>query len=125
MKFIFSVDTEGNASSMGRLKSDNDNVVTSATFPNKEPREGYEAILKYNVEEGIHWEYIQIPAAKMRERAYEQFKCIEYGEELLTVDEANKLWQEYQAEGSRRAEELTDLIAAAKARIRELYPDEN
>lgn len=41
-----------------------------------------------------------------------------------TVDEANRKWQEYQAEGNSKANRLTALIANAKATIREQYPDE-
>lgn len=61
---------------------------------------------------------------ELRERMYETEKCITYAGELLTVDEANKRWQEYQAEGNAKAAELTALIAAAKAAIRDQYPDE-
>ena len=46
------------------------------------------------------------------------------GGKMLTVDEANRKWQEYQAEGNSKANELTTLIANAKATIREQYPDE-
>ena len=42
---------------------------------------------------------------------------------MLTVDEANRKWQEYQAESNSKANELTTLIANAKATIREQYPD--
>ena len=42
----------------------------------------------------------------------------------MTVDEANKRWQEYQAENNAKSSELTALIAAAKAAVRERYPDE-
>ena len=41
----------------------------------------------------------------------------------MTVDEANALWIKYQAENNVKAAELTTLIAAAKATIREKYPD--
>lgn len=43
---------------------------------------------------------------------------------MLTVDEANRKWQEYQAEGNSKANGLTTMIANAKATIREQYPDE-
>ena len=43
---------------------------------------------------------------------------------MLTVDEANRKWHEYQAEGNSKANELTTMIANAKATIREQYPDE-
>ena len=59
-----------------------------------------------------------------RERAYETDKVISYEGKMLTVDEANRKWQEYQAEGNTKANELTTMIANAKATIREQYPDE-
>ena len=43
---------------------------------------------------------------------------------MLTVDEANRKWEEYQAENNVKSSELTALIAAAKAAVRERYPDE-
>lgn len=125
MKYVFTVDTNGYAKSIGKIMVDTDEVVAVHDYPPREYRPGYTAALKYDPNEGLYWEYTQIPAAQMRENAYETYKCISYENALITVDEANKLWEEYEAEGSRRAEELTDLIAAAKARIRELYPDEN
>ena len=125
MKYIFCVNPDGEARRAGMTSGGYDTVVSQDNFPAREYREGYEAVLMYNEEDGVHWEYVKIPAAKRREHAYETLKCITYGDQLLTVDEANKLWQEYEAEGSDRAPELTALIAAAKAQIREMYPDEN
>lgn len=61
---------------------------------------------------------------ELRERAYETEKVITFENELMTVDEANKRWQEYQAENNAKSSELTALIAAAKAAVRERYPDE-
>ena len=43
---------------------------------------------------------------------------------MLTVDEANRKLQEYQAEDNSKAIVLTTMIANAKATIRERYPDE-
>lgn len=61
-----------------------------------------------------------------REQAYETERIIEYGDELITVDEANKLWYQYAAEGrSEVTDELTQKIADAKNEIRRMYPDEN
>ena len=125
MKYIFCVNPDGSAKRAGITPSGYDVVVAQNDFPAREYREGYTAVLKYSEELGVHWEYVKIPAARRRELAYETFKCIPYGDALLTVDEANKLWQEYEAEGSSLAAILTDLIAAAKADIREMYPDEN
>jgi len=125
MKYIFCVNPDGEARRAGITTGGYDTVVSQDNFPAREYREGYEAVLMYNEEDGVHWEYVKIPAAKRRERAYETLKCISYGDALLTVDEANKLWQEYEAEGSSLASILTDLIATAKAQIREMYPDEN
>ena len=125
MKYIFCVNPDGEARRAGMTSGGYDTVVSQDNFPAREYREGYEAVLMYNEEDGVHWEYIPIPASKKRERAYESYKCITYGDLLMTVDEANKMWIEYEAEGSLKAAELSDLIAAAKAMIREMYPDEN
>ena len=67
------------------------------------------------------------PAAReKRERAYETERIIEYGDEMITVDEANKLWYQYAAEGrSEVTDELTQKIAEAKNEIRRMYPEEN
>lgn len=61
---------------------------------------------------------------ELRERAYETDKVISYEGKMLTVDEANRKWQEYQAEGNNKANELTTMIANAEVAIREKYPDE-
>lgn len=65
-----------------------------------------------------------------REHAYEtmrykadQTPLILWREEALTVNEANKKWMIYSAEGSEIANELSVLIVMAKSYIREIYPD--
>ncbi|QHI71470.1 hypothetical protein [Aminipila terrae] len=65
-----------------------------------------------------------------REHAYEtmrykadQTPLILWKEEALTVNEANKKWMMYSAEGSEIANELSVLIVMAKSYIREIYPD--
>ena len=73
---------------------------------------------------GIVPEPEQPTPAELREQAYETEPLIEWQGELLTVDAANDLWLKYSAEGSEVADTLSTLIAAAKAHIRELYPDE-
>lgn len=63
--------------------------------------------------------------AEKRENAYEVDAIIEWQGDQITVDDANKLWQAYTAEGKVSiAQELTAKIAEAKAQIREEYPDE-
>lgn len=62
--------------------------------------------------------------AEKREEAYNTERLIEYDGKLLTVTEAAQLWQYYAAEGSEKATALTVLIAEAKAKIREEYPDD-
>lgn len=57
-------------------------------------------------------------AEKRRETAYNTEPCVEWEDEMITVTEAAQLWQYYAAEGSGKAEQLTALIAAAKAEIR-------
>ena len=59
-----------------------------------------------------------------RELAYETEKIINYEGELITVDEANKKFWIYLAEGNEeKVAELTALILEAKNKIREMYPD--
>lgn len=59
-----------------------------------------------------------------REQAYETRACVEYDGQTLTVDAANKLYLAYSAEGqTARAQELSTLIAVAKAAIRAEFPD--
>lgn len=65
-----------------------------------------------------------VTPAQQREEAYNTEKIIEWEGNLLTVTEAAQLWQYYAAEGNGKANVLTELIAQAKATIREKYPDE-
>ncbi len=62
--------------------------------------------------------------AEQREAAYNTAKIIPWDNGYITVTEAAQLWQYYAAEGNPKAEELTALIAAAKAQIREEYAEE-
>lgn len=67
---------------------------------------------------------IPIPS-KQREEAYNTQAVISFDGEMLTVTQASQKWQYYAAEGNTiKTNELTALIAEAKARIREQYPDE-
>lgn len=105
-------------------QSSYDQLIEQETYPAREYHENTHAVLSYNEEQGIHWEYIPYTPKEMRERVYETEKIISYEGDMLTVDEANRKWQEYQAEGNSKANGLTILIANAKATIREQYPDE-
>ena len=75
------------------------------------------------------WTAGEIPApieptpAKMREKAYNTQKLIEWDGGMLTVTDAATLWQYYAAEGSEKADMLSALIAEAKAKIRRQYAD--
>ena len=61
---------------------------------------------------------------QLREEAYNTQAIIEWNGEMLTVTQAAQLWQYYAAEGNTaKTDELTALIAEAKASIREQYPD--
>lgn len=102
---------------------DFDQIITQETYPARIDTPNTKAVLSYNETDGIHWEYIPLTPTELRERAYETVKCITYENEQLTVDEANKKWQEYQAEGGTKAVELTQLIHTAKEGIRQQYPD--
>ena len=63
--------------------------------------------------------------AQLREEAYNTQAVIPWDGEMLTVTEASQKWQYYAAEGNTaKTDELTALIAEAKASIREQYPDE-
>lgn len=104
-------------------QSNYDQIITQETHPARIDHPNTRAVLSYSEAEGIHWEYIPLTARELRERAYETRKVITFDGETLTVDEANKRWQEYQAENSEKASELTALIAAAKEAIREEFPD--
>jgi len=61
--------------------------------------------------------------AERREAAYDTEAWIPWDGDMLTVTQAAQLWQYYAAEGSGKADALQALIAAAKAQIRERYPD--
>ena len=62
-------------------------------------------------------EYISFTPMELREQAYELEKCVEWNGSMITVDEANNMFLEYEAEGNKKAEELIRLIAAAKSKI--------
>lgn len=100
-----------------------DSIITSDTFPAREYHENTHAILSYSEDKGVHWEYVPYTAAELREQAYETEKLIVWDGNMLTVDEANKIFLQYDAEGNEKAEELTSLIAQAKAEIRARYAD--
>ena len=61
--------------------------------------------------------------SKQRENAYNNDKIIPWESEMITVTEASLKWQYYSAEGSEKAQQLTNLIIEAKNKIREKYPD--
>ena len=64
-------------------------------------------------------------ASQMRENAYNTEQVVEWDGAMITVTEASQKWQYYAAEGNTvKIDELTALIAEAKASIREQYPDE-
>lgn len=123
MQYIFKIDTDGKATQIGGLMPDGYSVIASSEYPKREQREGFKTELRYDSECGLHWEYIPIPSSELRENAYATLKCIEYGDDWLTVDEANRLWEAYCAEGSDKATALTALIAEAKSTIRKIHPD--
>ena len=100
-----------------------DQLIEQETYPAQVDHPNTHAVLSYSETEGIHWEYIPYIPKELRERVYETEKIISYEDDMLTVDEANRKWQEYQAEGNSKANELTTLIANAKAMIRRQYPD--
>nr|CAI9751481.1 hypothetical protein DGKKSRWO_DGKKSRWO_CDS_0190 [uncultured phage]CAI9752368.1 hypothetical protein CVNMHQAP_CVNMHQAP_CDS_0191 [uncultured phage] len=118
--YIYSM-TNNKVELVGQSKTDQ--IITQETYPARIDTPNTKAVLSYNETDGIHWEYIPLTPTELRERTYETVKCITYENEQLTVDEANKKWQEYQAEGNTKATELTQLIRTAKESIRQQYPD--
>ena len=66
----------------------------------------------------------ELTPAEQREQAYNTDPVIPWNGSMLTVTQAAQQWQYYAAEGrTDKTDALTALIAAAKAEIREKYPD--
>ena len=66
----------------------------------------------------------EMTPTEQRERAYDTELCVVWGSDMLTVTQAAQQWVYYAAEGrTDKTGTLTALIAAAKAEIREKYPD--
>ena len=122
MQYIYQIN--GTKAELINKTESYDRLITAETYPAREYHENTHAVLSYNETDGIHWKYIPYTPKELRERVYETEKIISYEGDMLTVDEANRKWQEYQAEGNSKANKLTTLIANAKAMIREQYPDE-
>lgn len=105
-----------------------DNVRESWGYD--ETKEGDERFIRPTPPEG--WEYDEdtgsffpIPTPpQAREKAYNTEAIIDWGDSKITVTHAAELWNYYAAEGSAKAGELQTLVAEAKAKIREMYPDE-
>lgn len=121
MTYIYKI-TGTNAELINKTET-YDSLITSDTFPAREYHENTHAILSYSEDKGVYWEYIPFTPAELREKAYETEKLIEWDGDMLTVDEANKAFLQYDAEGNEKADELTTLIAHAKAEIRKRYAD--
>jgi hypothetical protein len=122
MKYIFTVSSD-EAKPIAQLTGEYDQLITQDTFPAREQRDGFKAVLSYNETDGVYWDYIPLTGEEKREEAYRTEKNIWYDGMNLTVDEANAYWQMYMAEGSSRADDITALIATAKADIRTRFPD--
>lgn len=121
MKYIYSVEN-GKANLVSQI-DDTKTIITSEILPARVEKPGYKAILKYDEAQGVYWAYVPYTPEELRENEYVTNKCVTYDGKTMTVDEANALWIKYQAENNAKAAELTTLIAAAKATIREKYPD--
>ena len=66
----------------------------------------------------------ELTPAEQREMTYNTDPIIPWCGAMLTVTEVAQKWQYYAAEGdTAKMDALTALIAAAKASIREKYPD--
>ena len=104
-------------------QSNYDKLIEQETYPARVDHPNTHSVLSYNETEGIHWEYVPFTPMELREKAYETEKCIEWDGNIMTVDEANDMFLKYNAEGNAKSDELTVLIAASKAEIRERFPD--
>ena len=122
MRYLYTIE-DGKAKLITSIDEQSQQVHIQETYPAQEYMDGYTSFLAYNEEQGVHWEFKKRPASELREQAYRTQKIITYGNEILTVDEANKLWLEYQAEGSSKSFEISILISNAKSSIRARYPD--
>ncbi len=58
-----------------------------------------------------------------RGEAYRSLKLIDWQNNKITVDEANRLWQNYLAELNEKADILQEKIIIAKTEIRQMYPE--
>lgn len=121
MQYIYKIN--GTKAELIQKTEDYDNIITQDTFPAREYHENTHAVLSYNEGQGVHWEYTPFTPEELREQAYETEKLIEWDRVMLTVDGANDMFLKYTAEGNAKADELTTLIAATKAGIRERFPD--
>lgn len=121
MQYIYQIN--GSKAELINKTESYDRLITSETYPAREYHENTHAVLSYNETDGIHWEYIPFTPMELREKSYETEKCVEWDGNIITVDEANDIFLKYDAEGNVKSDELTVLIAAAKAKIRERFPD--
>ena len=121
MKYIYQIN--GTEAKLIQKTEEYDNIISQDTFPAREYHENTHAVLSYNEEQGVHWEYTPFTPEELREQAYETEKLIEWDGVMLTVDGSNDMFLKYTAEGNTKADELTALIAAAKTGIRERFPD--
>ena len=102
-------------------------MITKPMLP---PKKGYveveaNGVRTYrNIETGLLIDSEHPSPATQRESAYNNDPIIEWEGEHITVTQAAQKWQYYAAEGSDKANTLTDLIARAKQTIREQYPDD-
>lgn len=121
MKYIYSI--ENNNATLVSCINDSESITINEILPARIEKPGYKAILKYDDAQGVYWDYVPYTPEELREKEYVTNKCVTYEGKTMTIDEANTLWIKYQAENNAKAAELTTLIAAAKAAIREKYPD--
>ena len=109
-----------------------DNVLKSCGYkkivekPYPEDGHNYAAAWK-ETQSQIVRQWILLPdptAAQKREAAYKNDKICKFGNGIYTVDEMNKFWYEYSAEGDKvKVKEIKNIIVEAKTAIREKYPD--
>lgn len=107
--------------------ADNDfelRVYTPGDFLRQEITDGSWLLTNVPLPQPVAPEPQVLSPRERREQAYETEPLIEYEGEEITVDEANKLFLQYSAEGNtQKYMDLQILIGRAKADVRARFPD--
>ena len=107
--------------------ADNDfelHVYTPGDFLRQEITDGSWLLTNISLPQPVAPEPQVLSPRERREQAYETEPLIAYDGDMITVDEANKLFLQYSAEGNtQKYMDLQILIGRAKAAVRARFPD--